>query len=91
MAVPKISFMLAIIRFLSCNPLPVAKTLAEQLVRHRTALGMSQKEAALKIGVDAATLARWERAEREPTGGFVRQVQRFLGDEVREHNQRRAS
>jgi DNA-binding XRE family transcriptional regulator len=38
------------------------KTLAEQLVRHRTTLGMSQKKAAEHIGVDPGTLARWERA-----------------------------
>jgi hypothetical protein len=32
----------AIIQFLGYNPLPEAKTVAEPLVRHRTALGLSQ-------------------------------------------------
>jgi DNA-binding XRE family transcriptional regulator len=54
----------AIIEFLGYNPLPEPTTLGERLVRHRISLGMSQKEAAAEIGVDAATLARWERGER---------------------------
>jgi hypothetical protein len=65
MAVLEIRFMPANIQFLGYNPLPEAKTLAEQLVRQRTALGMSQKEAALKLDVDDGTLARWERGERD--------------------------
>jgi len=55
-----------------------AKTLGERLVRHRTTLGMSQKEAAGKIGVDQGTLARWERGEREPTGTYADAARRFL-------------
>ena len=47
----------AIIRFLGYNPLPEAKTLAEQLVRRRTTLGMPQKDAVRTIGVDQGTLA----------------------------------
>lgn len=78
---PEIRFMPAIIRFLGYNPLPEATTLAEQLVRQRTTLGMSRKEAAAEIGVDAGTLARWERGEREPAGEFLRGVERFFRDE----------
>jgi predicted transcriptional regulator len=80
-AAPGIRFIPAIIRFPGCNPLPEARTMAEQFVRHRTTLGMSQNEAALKIGVDAGTLARWERGEREPTGEFLGRVKRLLGGE----------
>ena len=58
----------AIIAFLGYNPLPEAKTLAERLVRRRTTLGMSQKEAAARIGVDPATSARWQRRERRADG-----------------------
>ena len=68
----------AIIDFLGYNPLPPAKTLAEQLVRRRTGLGLSQKESAGRIGVDPGTLAKWERGEREPSGGFLERVKRFL-------------
>jgi len=55
--------------------------MAEQLVEHRTALGMSRKEAALEFGVYAGTLAKWERGEREPQDVFLRRARRFLGDE----------
>jgi DNA-binding transcriptional regulator YiaG len=68
----------AIIRFLGYNPLPEASALAEQLVRQRTTLGLSQKEAAKVLSVDPSTLARWERRERKPTGGFLDRVNRSL-------------
>ena len=54
---------------------PAKGTLAEQLVRQRTSLGLSQKESAGRIGVDASTLAKWERGGREPAGT----VQRVCG------------
>ena len=75
---PEIRYMPAIIRFLGYNPLALASTLAEQLVRQRTSLGLSQKESARQIGVDPATLARWERGEREPAGAFQARVKRFV-------------
>lgn len=75
---PKVSNMPAIIRFLGYNPLPPATGLADRLVQARAALGLTQKEAAARIGVDQCTLARWERGEREPTDGFAARVSRFL-------------
>src|SRR5687768_14376449 len=71
-----------IIAFLGYNPLPEAATLGERLVRQRTTLGMSQKNAAIEMGVDPATLARWERGEREPTGALLGSVTRFLDESV---------
>ncbi len=68
---PGFAYMPAIIRFLGYNPQPPADGWAERLVQGRTALGLSQKESAKQIGVDASTLARWERGEREPTGRFA--------------------
>jgi len=50
------------------------------LVRQRTSLGLSQEEAANRIGVDQGTLAKWERTEREPAGAFRGRVKRFLQD-----------
>jgi len=78
---PEIRYMPAIIRFLGYNPLPAATGWGEQLVRYRTALGLSQKESARRIGVDPGTLARWERGEREPQGAFLARVKRFLQNE----------
>ena len=49
-------------------------------VRQRTRLGLSQKESAERLGVDPGTLARWERGEREPQGGFLKLVERLFED-----------
>ena len=38
----------------------------------RTDLGITQSELARQLDVDACTLARWERGEREPTGAFAK-------------------
>ena len=65
--------------------------MGERLVRHRTTLGMTQKETALEIGVDQGTLARWERGEREPTGALLDRVKWFLTvDRVQRMRARRA-
>jgi transcriptional regulator with XRE-family HTH domain len=77
---PEIRYMPAIIRFLGYNPLPAVSTLAERLVRQRTGLGLSQKEAANRIGVDQGTLAKREQGKREPAGAFLARVKRFLQD-----------
>jgi site-specific DNA recombinase len=68
---PRLEYMPAIIRFLGYNPFPPSKSWAERLVHGRKAIGLSQREAAARIGVDMSTLARWERGEREPTGRFA--------------------
>lgn len=75
---PETRYMPAIIQFLGYSPLPEANGWAARLVRHRTALGLSQKEAAGRLEVDSGTLARWERGEREPQGAFLGRVNRFL-------------
>jgi site-specific DNA recombinase len=77
---PQIRFMPSIIEFLGYNPLPPGKNWAERLVRHRMFLGLSQKEAAARVGVDQGTLARWERGERVPEGRCMKLAKRFLGD-----------
>ena len=73
----------AVIRFPGYHPLPSAKNLGEQLVRHRTALGMTQKDAAGELGVDPGALARWERDEREPAGAFQERLNQFLAGDYR--------
>ena len=75
---PEIRYMPAIIRFLGYNPLPAGQTWDERLVRCRTALGLTQEEAARQMAVDPSTLARWERGEKEPTGAFMKRAERFL-------------
>src|SRR4051794_419474 len=75
---PEIRYMPAIIDFLGYDPLPEANGWGERLVRHRTTLGITQKAAADRLGVDQGTLARWEQGKREPAGGFLARVKRFL-------------
>jgi transcriptional regulator with XRE-family HTH domain len=70
-------FIPAIIDFLGYNPLPPAAGLAEELVRQRTTLGLTQKDAAGLASIPS-TLAKWERAEREPAGKYLDRVQQFL-------------
>jgi ribosome-binding protein aMBF1 (putative translation factor) len=48
------------------------------LVCGRTALGLSQKETAHRLGVDPSTLPRWERGEREPASEFAARAERLL-------------
>jgi site-specific DNA recombinase len=75
---PGPAHMPAVIRFLGYNPLPASKEWPDRLVHGRTAMGLTQREAARRIGVDAGTLARWERGEREPSGAFATLATRFL-------------
>lgn len=75
---PGLQYVPSIIRFLGYNPLPPARGWAGRLVQCRTALGLSQKEAAAEIGVDPATLARWERGEREPSGNLADRALSFF-------------
>jgi transcriptional regulator with XRE-family HTH domain len=77
---PSLEYMPAIIQFLGYNPLPEGKTWGERLVRHRVSLGITQAEAARRLAVDQATLAKWERGERTPKGRFAERAERFLAD-----------
>jgi len=81
---PSLEYMPAIIRFLGYNPVPPGNGWAKRLVQCRTALGITQKEAARRMGVDASTLARWERGERQPSGDFEARATEFLGT-IEEH------
>jgi transcriptional regulator with XRE-family HTH domain len=75
---PDLEYMPAIIRFLGYSPMPRSDVWADRLVQGRTAMGLTQKEAARRINVDASSLARWERGEREPSGAFAKRALRFL-------------
>jgi transcriptional regulator with XRE-family HTH domain len=77
-ASPDLRYMPAIIQFLGYNPLPAADGWGARLVRQRTTMGLSQRQSANLLGVDAGTLACWERGEREPSGEFLVRVNRFL-------------
>ncbi len=64
--------------FLSYDPFPTARTLAERLVRYRQMSGLSQKAMARKLGIDPGTLSRWERAQSTPGERFARWIKDCL-------------
>ena len=74
---PDFRHMAAIIEFLGYNPVPEPESAAERLVWERTSAGISQKEAARRLGVDPCTLARWERGERVPTDAYTSRMGEF--------------
>jgi transcriptional regulator with XRE-family HTH domain len=78
---PDLRFMPKVIEFLGYNPLPMSEGIGGRLVRRRTSLGMTQKEAAKSLAVDPSTLARWERGERAPVGRARRSVEGFLDED----------
>jgi transcriptional regulator with XRE-family HTH domain len=77
---PSITYVPAIIRFLGYNPLPAVESLASRLVQSRTVLGISQKKAADRLGIDQGTLARWERNERVPAGKYLAVASQFIAE-----------
>jgi transcriptional regulator with XRE-family HTH domain len=76
---PELRFLPAILSLLGHDPRPKGATIGERLVRLRTGKGWPQKLAAHELGVDPATLARWERNKRAPTGTYRAKVESFLG------------
>jgi transcriptional regulator with XRE-family HTH domain len=73
-----------IIRFLGYNPLPAPKSLAESLIAARQILGLTQKAAAKKLGVDPTTLARWEKGKGRLSVQTTIIVTGFLKAKVRQ-------
>ncbi len=71
---PRVNRMAGVVRFLGYNPLPTGSTIAKQLVAHRKARGLTQKNFARELGIDPSTLAKWERGEREPNWEFLERV-----------------
>ena len=67
-----------IIRFLGYDPLPPARTIAEQIIRHRKTFGLSREELARRLGVDPGTLWKWESERRKPKGKYLGIVMNWL-------------
>lgn len=78
-SVPELRHLPKIIAFLGYDPRPEPEDLAERLVWYRQGRGWSQKRFAEVLGIDPATLARWERGERKPTEEYARRVEAALG------------
>jgi transcriptional regulator with XRE-family HTH domain len=72
---PRINHMGNVVAFLGFNPLPECDSLAQRLVTHRRAKGVTQNSFARQLGVDPNTLARWERGDRTPAARFIAGLQ----------------
>jgi transcriptional regulator with XRE-family HTH domain len=81
---PRVNHLSGVIEFLGFNPFQNGDTMAHQLINHRKALGMTQKEFAGLIAVDQSTLARWERGERIPRGNLLDRVNRAVAPQLSE-------
>ncbi|GMV90941.1 MAG: hypothetical protein AMXMBFR82_07190 [Candidatus Hydrogenedentota bacterium] len=60
-ATPNLRALPKVIEFLSYDPRPPGRTVGEKLRRHREGLGLSWDETAHLMGVDPATVSKWER------------------------------
>jgi DNA-binding transcriptional regulator YiaG len=77
-ATPTCPYWPKIIEFLGYCPFDPGWTPGERLTWIRRYLGLSQEVMARRLRVDPGTLARWERGEREPKGGFMAQLIEFV-------------
>lgn len=65
---PEIRYTPRIIAFLGYDPSDIqAETLGQRLIVYRQKMGLSQKKLARQLGVDPATLGRWERGKGLPS------------------------
>jgi transcriptional regulator with XRE-family HTH domain len=60
----------AIIAFLGYCPWTAPQNPGERFRQVRVGLGLTQKAAAALLGVDPATVTRWELGERRPRAGY---------------------
>ncbi len=62
-------------------------TLGVRTRLHRIHRGLSIKEAAVEIGVDPTSLARWERQGYDPSRKYRKLLRRFIGSTSQNHVQ----
>ena len=81
-AVPQITFMPAIVRFLGYDPTPEPTTLVDRMRSYRQRLGLSIKEAALRARVDESSWGTWERTGLIPWKRYQMLLGEFLAQEL---------
>ncbi len=77
-AFPAIRIWPRFIGFLGYYPFKTRQTLGERLLVKRRSLGLSRKRAARHLGVDEATLGRWERRTSNPKERHEQLIGQFL-------------
>ena len=76
---PEIRFLPALVDFLGYNPLPMPKTLGQEIQRARFSLGWSQLELAIRAGVDPATVHRIESDTKGMARRCIASVRETVG------------
>jgi transcriptional regulator with XRE-family HTH domain len=76
--IPEVRYIPRVIQFLGYDPSPLADAFPERLASARRALGLSQRKMAAKLGVDPATLMRWEAGRHQPTVKSLDLIERIL-------------
>jgi DNA-binding XRE family transcriptional regulator len=68
-----------IIEWLGYEPnLSIAQSLSQRIRAYRLIKGFTQKELAHRLGIDPATLGRWERDECESKSNLKKNLEAFL-------------
>jgi transcriptional regulator with XRE-family HTH domain len=76
---PAVRHIPAIVRFLGYNPFPEPESSCERLVLNRRLLGLTQETMARRLGVDEATLRKWEQGRAQPSRRSLAILRRFVG------------
>ena len=86
---PELRYIPGIIEFLGYWPYDTqAENLGQQIIAKRTKLGLSQKELACLINVDASTLRRWEQNVGQPSLKHRERMMAFLSCQVLDKSRR---
>lgn len=75
---PALHTLPGIVRFLGYTPWTGDGSIGERLLAFRRERGLSQAAFARLLGIDPATLSRWERGLRVPTGRYAHLARTFL-------------
>lgn len=75
---PRLSFIPSIIKFLGYSPLSGGTTLGERLGVYRLERGLTLRELARRLGVDPASIRRWESGRKIGSREKEQRVENYL-------------
>jgi transcriptional regulator with XRE-family HTH domain len=78
---PEIRFIAPIIKFLGYDPILKPESFPEKLRAYRSRMGLSQKNFAIKFGIDPSTIAKWEMKNHNPAKFYRKLLDRIIDDE----------
>lgn len=76
---PSLDLIPKILEFLGWSPFPRDGSRAEQLCDIRLALGLTQLEFGMLLGVSRETMVNWKSGKRTPKGAYLERVQKMPG------------